>query len=141
MRCSVSDTGHGMDPETVAKIFEPFFTTKDEGTGFGLSTVHGIVVQSGGSIWVYSEVGHGTTFKIFLPLAEQASRLESRLPESIAAVSESADETILLVEDDPHVQRIVRNILVGRAIASSPPAVPRKPFGSPTRTPTRSTCC
>jgi two-component system, cell cycle sensor histidine kinase and response regulator CckA len=108
---SVSDTGAGMNPETVAQIFDPFFTTKAEGTGFGLSTVHGIVVQSGGSIWVYSEVGHGTTFKMFLPLAEQAQSLESRLPDRPSGVTESAEETILLVEDDPHVQRIVRNIL------------------------------
>jgi CheY-like chemotaxis protein len=100
-----------MDPETVAKVFEPFFTTKEEGTGFGLSTVHGIVVQTGGSIWVYSEVGHGTTFKIFLPLAEQAQALEAELPDRPAGSIESAGETILLVEDDPHVQRIVRNIL------------------------------
>jgi CheY-like chemotaxis protein len=109
---SVSDTGLGMDSETVAKIFEPFFTTKEEGTGFGLSTVHGIVVQSGGSIWVYSEIDHGTTFKVFLPLTQQATAsLESKSPNKVAAITESAGETILLVEDDPHVQRIVNNIL------------------------------
>ena len=109
---SVSDTGIGMDSETVAKIFEPFFTTKEEGTGFGLATVHGIVVQSGGSIWVYSEIDHGTTFKVFLPLAEQAAAsLESKATAKVAAITESAGETILLVEDDPHVQRIVKNIL------------------------------
>ena len=108
---TVSDTGRGMDAETVAKIFEPFFTTKDDGTGFGLSTVHGIVVQSGGSIWVYSEVDHGTTFKVFLPLAEQAQSLESRTPDRAASSTQNSGETILLVEDDPHVQRIVRNIL------------------------------
>jgi PAS domain S-box-containing protein len=108
---SVSDTGLGMDDETVAQIFEPFFTTKEEGTGFGLSTVHGIVVQSGGSIWVYSEIGHGTTFKVFLPLAEQPAALEAKVPTKVASVTESAGETILLVEDDPHVQRIVGNIL------------------------------
>ena len=107
----VTDTGLGMDPETVAKVFEPFFTTKEEGTGFGLSTVHGIVLQSGGSIWVYSEVDHGTTFKVYLPLVEQAQPLESRLPDEAPVVARSAGETILLVEDDPHVQRIVRNIL------------------------------
>jgi two-component system, cell cycle sensor histidine kinase and response regulator CckA len=108
---SVSDTGDGMDAETVEKIFEPFFTTKEEGTGFGLSTVHGIVVQSGGSIRVYSEVGLGSTFKVFLPLAVQTHGLQSGPLDKVAAVTESAGETILLVEDDPHVQRIVRNIL------------------------------
>ncbi len=110
-KLTVNDTGLGMNPETVAKIFEPFFTTKTEGTGFGLSTVHGIVVQTGGSIWVYSEVDQGTTFKVYLPLAEQAQPLESRLPDAAAGSTESPGETILLVEDDPHVQRIVRNIL------------------------------
>ena len=108
----VNDTGVGMDPETVAKVFDPFFTTKEEGTGFGLSTVHGIVLQSGGSIWVNSEVDHGTTFKVYLPLVEQAQPLESRLPDETPVIARSAaGETILLVEDDPHVQRIVRNIL------------------------------
>jgi len=110
-KLTVNDTGLGMDPETAAKVFEPFFTTKEEGTGFGLSTVHGIVMQSGGSIWVYSEVGHGSTFKIYLPLAEQAQPLESRLPDNAPVIASNAGETILLVEDDPHVQRIVRNIL------------------------------
>jgi two-component system cell cycle sensor histidine kinase/response regulator CckA len=110
-KLTVNDTGSGMDSETVAKVFEPFFTTKPEGTGFGLSTVHGIVVQTGGSIWVYSEVDHGTTFKIFLPLAEQAQALEAELPDRPTGSTEKAGETILLVEDDPHVQRIVRNIL------------------------------
>jgi PAS domain S-box-containing protein len=110
-KLTVNDTGLGMDSETVAKVFEPFFTTKAEGTGFGLSTVHGIVVQTGGSIWVYSEIDKGTTFKIYLPLAEQAQSLESTLPDRPSGITESAGETILLVEDDPHVQRIVCNIL------------------------------
>jgi CheY-like chemotaxis protein len=110
-KLTVSDTGVGMDAETAAKVFEPFFTTKTEGSGFGLSTVHGIVVQTGGSVWVYSEVDHGTTFTIFLPLAEQAQPLESRALDTRIVSSESAGETILLVEDDPHVQRIVSNIL------------------------------
>jgi two-component system, cell cycle sensor histidine kinase and response regulator CckA len=73
--------------------------------------VHGIVSQSGGSIWVYSEVDHGTTFNVLLPLAEQAQVLESREPDRAASITERSGETILLVEDDPHVQRIVRNIL------------------------------
>jgi two-component system cell cycle sensor histidine kinase/response regulator CckA len=97
---TVSDTGIGMDEETVARIFEPFFTTKGvgKGTGLGLSTVHGIVTQSGGTIWVYSERGLGTTFKVFLPRVEGVSG-----PTNTHVTEEPTSPptgTILLVEDE-----------------------------------------
>jgi signal transduction histidine kinase/CheY-like chemotaxis protein len=108
---SVSDNGSGMDAETKAHIFEPFFTTKEigKGTGLGLSTVYGIVKQSGGSVWVYSEVGQGTSFKIYLPRVDE-----------VIAPAESSDslnvaprgkETILLVEDEPVVLNLSREVL------------------------------
>ena len=110
---AVSDTGVGMDAETQAHIFEPFFTTKEQGkgTGLGLATVYGIVKQSGGSIWAYSEVGRGATFKIFLPRVNEAT--ESRGPCEEVAQTLRGAETILLVEDDTGVRALARAILQG----------------------------
>ena len=107
---AVSDTGHGMDAETAARIFEPFFTTKEagKGTGLGLATVYGIVKQSGGHISVYSEVGHGSTFKVFLPLSED----DVAAPVAAsAAAAEGGSEAILLLEDEPALRELVREIL------------------------------
>ncbi len=106
----ITDSGTGMTPEVKAKIFEPFFTTKDlgQGTGLGLSTVFGIVKQSGGNIWVYSEVDHGTTFKIYLPSAD------GRVAATQAAVepeSMRGTETLLVVEDDAAVRGLLRRVL------------------------------
>jgi len=92
----VSDTGSGMDAQTLVRIFEPFFTTKEhgKGSGLGLATCYGIVKQAGGSIWAYSELGRGTTFKVYLPRVRQAlSAVEAKRP----AVSPSGNETLLLV--------------------------------------------
>ena len=109
---TVSDTGIGMDQETVARVFEPFFTTKavGKGTGLGLSTVHGIVTQSGGKIWVYSEPAMGTTFKLFLPKAESVS--EPSVATSHVEETEPATETILLVEDEEQTREAVQRTLV-----------------------------
>jgi two-component system cell cycle sensor histidine kinase/response regulator CckA len=108
---SVSDTGVGMIPEVKDRVFEPFFTTKDKGkgTGLGLSTVYGIVKQSGGNIWVYSEPNHGTTFKIYLPLADEA--LEENKVEVMAEALPRGDETVLVVEDDEVVRKLIVQIL------------------------------
>jgi PAS domain S-box-containing protein len=108
---AVSDAGTGMDEATQAHIFEPFFTTKEpgSGTGMGLATVYGIVKQSGGSIYVYSEPGHGTTFRIYLP---RVSEEPTAVSETAAArPSSSGTETILLVEDDPAVRGFARRTL------------------------------
>jgi len=110
---AVTDAGVGMDEETKARIFEPFFTTKKsgEGTGLGLATVYGIVRQSGGFIWVYSEPNRGTTFKIYLPLAESAAVSTAR--PATARASPRGSETILLVEDEELVRKLARRVLEG----------------------------
>ncbi|HEX8649716.1 MAG TPA: ATP-binding protein [Pyrinomonadaceae bacterium] len=107
----VSDTGCGMDSDTQKRIFEPFFSTKEvgKGTGLGLSTVYGIVKQSGGSIWVYSEVGRGTTFKIYLPRTD--SVVEKLEANSGRDESPTGIETVLLVEDEEMVRDMTQEIL------------------------------
>ncbi|MGC2171086.1 MAG: PAS domain S-box protein [Candidatus Sulfotelmatobacter sp.] len=109
---TVSDTGSGMDEAIVSRIFEPFFTTKEagKGTGLGLATVYGIVKQSGGHILVYSEPGHGTTFKIYLPSAEHKIGVGSK-PESETVSPKRHGSTILLVEDDEIMRSLTRKLL------------------------------
>ena len=109
---AISDSGIGMDEATKSRIFEPFFTTKEigKGTGLGLATVYGIVKQSGGHIWVYSELGHGTTFKVYLPSAEK--KLDGGV-EGVEDVLPSRREgvTVLLAEDDLLMRRLTRKML------------------------------
>ena len=110
---AVSDTGIGMDAQTQSHIFEPFFTTKEvgKGTGLGLATVHGIVKQSGGHIWIESEVDKGTIVRIYFPQVE-VNKVETwSLPQTIPSASLKGNETILLIEDDLRVRQITREIL------------------------------
>ena len=108
---AVTDTGVGMDAEMQKRIFEPFFTTKEQGhgTGLGLSTAYGIVKQSGGNIWVYSEPETGTSFKVYFPYSEQFVAETAKAAEYETAAQQAA--TILLVEDDPSIREVAEEIL------------------------------
>ena len=120
---AVSDTGHGMSAKTLSHVFEPFFTTKEvgAGSGLGLSTVYGIVKQSGGYIWVYSEPGQGTTFKIYLPEIQQA---EDTPAARLEPPPRAAGETVLVVEDDVAVRKMLCRSLeeAGYRVLESPNA-------------------
>jgi two-component system, cell cycle sensor histidine kinase and response regulator CckA len=109
---AISDNGIGMDEATRSRIFEPFFTTKEsgKGTGLGLATVYGIVKQSGGHTWAYSELGHGTTFKIYLPSAEQRLVQTPEIKDDVLPPRRQG-VTVLLVEDDGMMRRLTRKML------------------------------
>jgi CheY-like chemotaxis protein len=121
---AVSDNGEGMDTKTLGQVFEPFFTTKDRATGLGLATVYGIVNQSGGHIWAYSEPGRGTTFKIYLP------RVDAVLDDPSAAYVSQGEfpggsETVLLVEDSNPLRALAREFLEkgGYAVLEAPDGI------------------
>ena len=107
---TVSDTGKGMDKETLSHIFDPFFTTKEtgKGTGLGLATVYGIVKQHGGHITCYSESGLGTTFKIYFPAIQ--AKLDLKLPTFEMAIP-GGTETVLLVDDDENIRDLLPTLL------------------------------
>ncbi|MGD9157766.1 MAG: PAS domain S-box protein [Desulfobacteraceae bacterium] len=108
---AISDTGHGMDAETLNQIFEPFFSTKGEmGTGLGLATVYGIIKQHNGNIFAYSEVGVGSTFKIYLPYHGN-EQIDSIRKTGLDGLKKKGSETILLTEDNQNVRQMVKNIL------------------------------
>ena len=110
---AVSDTGEGIPPENLARIFEPFFTTKPvgQGTGLGLATVYGIVRQHNGWVTVYSEIGHGTVFRIYLPAAKE--REDKKVERPVNQIVRGGTETILLIEDEAPLRALDRSILEG----------------------------
>jgi CheY-like chemotaxis protein len=112
VQLTVTDSGVGMDRQTLARVFEPFFTTKtrDRGTGLGLSTVYGIVKQSAGNIWAYSELGRGTTFKIYLPRVTSGPR-PAPAARTVAPRKATGSETILVVEDEDALLEVARRTL------------------------------
>ena len=111
---SITDTGTGMDKETQSHLFEPFFTTKERGhgTGLGLATAYGIIRQSGGAIGMISELGQGTTARIYLPLVEL--QVKALVEPDAPAAARSGAETILLVEDEARVRKLIVGLLAGR---------------------------
>src|SRR5438067_4068501 len=114
---AISDTGVGMDAATKARLFEPFFTTKEpgRGTGLGLATVYGIVKQSDGYIWAYSELGHGTTFKMYLPRVAELAEAPQSTPSPLTPAGGS--ETVLVVEDQEEVRNLTKRVLEARGYA------------------------
>jgi signal transduction histidine kinase len=110
---SFTDTGHGMDAATKARIFEPFFTTKErgKGTGLGLATVYGVVKQSGGSIWVESELGEGTRFEIYLPATEERAEKDLSGADGKGTAANGKPKTILIVEDEKDVRELACEFL------------------------------
>jgi CheY-like chemotaxis protein len=114
VRLTVSDTGTGMSPETQARIFEPFFSTKErgKGTGLGLATVYGIVKQSGGFIWVASEIGRGTTFEIYLPVVQAPVERTAEAEHTVHV--RGGSQTVLIAEDDGAVRRLTREVLASQ---------------------------
>jgi PAS domain S-box-containing protein len=125
---SVTDTGTGMSAETRRRLFEPFFTTKEQGkgTGLGLATVYGIVKQSGGNIWVFSELGQGTAFKVYLPRA--GADAQPRTAATVVDVPSRGTETVLLVEDEDGVRHHVLQDAGYQVLAASNPAEARELF-------------
>jgi len=129
VQLAITDTGVGMSDEVLAQIFEPFFTTREvgQGTGLGLSTVYGIVKQNHGDIWVHSQVGQGTTFKIYIPRAGQATPSPSDLVQ--AADLPRGTETVLVVEDDPNLRDLIASMLRMQGYAVSEAANARELAG------------